>query len=345
MLSDGHKDGSSKPVILRLLKYLHEQCDFDVLLFETNMYDATLFQNEIKNQPDSFYSFAKQHIISFISKCSQSKKMFDYAQQSLKKIHPLVMDGFDYDPANDKNFSRQFIYQLDSVLKSNEPGYTVSVNYNYFLKAIDSLFQNKNYFQSSSTFYLNFTRELADTICGKLQRVKNDNNGYWALTGRNLRREFYNATLIGKHPYEAETYREEGMWDDLQWLLTKKYPGKKIIIWAAGTHLNDNTKFDKNMEEKSPPTCGYFLRNSQWKDSVAFFPCQHISAKEENGSIGFDLNAENAKDGLLIFSLMNPKERKRMSRYRYNSKWITGKVVDLSEGIIIVNGDDECGWE
>lgn len=80
-------------------------------------------------------------------------------------------------------------------------------------------------------------------ICEKIPSQSRDRDEYIALG--NLA-AFIN-DLLERNKRNAKDDRDTRMADNLKWLMNSKFPGSKIIVWAANTHIMKNalTSFQK----------------------------------------------------------------------------------------------------
>lgn len=90
----GHGAGSSFAAKVRLIKFLHQRMGFDVLVWESGMYDVGLSQAGMRGA-DTPVAAARRGIFQLWSDAEQVKPLFDYVKVSQATIHPLVMAGFD----------------------------------------------------------------------------------------------------------------------------------------------------------------------------------------------------------------------------------------------------------
>lgn len=339
LLSDGHNDGASKTQICQLIRYLHEQCGYDILMTESDLYDGEFLQRQISIYPDSLVRFSRRYIRHFVSHCSQSAPLFNYAATSLKTNRPLVVSGFDCDFVRDRHAMDSLSTEIRTTLHSAKTKQANGDSLNLFLTGLDSLVHDRNYFSLKNPEKIPFMLRYSDTICHLLQSA----DEYHALLGRNIRRTVICYTRQERQPAIVAEQREAGLWDNLQWLLEKRYPGRKVIIWASGLHLSDNSKIKDHRENYPATTCGYYLRHSQWKDSIAFFPMFRTSPNAY-GKLDKAIHESGCEEGLFLFEALGPKSRKYFSRMEFNSPNSTYRYSELYEGFIIESREEACNW-
>ncbi len=90
----GHGAGTSFAAKARLIKFLHQRLGFDVVLWESGMFDVRQSQIALRGGEDPAQA-AQRGIFSLWSATAEARPLFDYAQASLAGTQPLEMAGFD----------------------------------------------------------------------------------------------------------------------------------------------------------------------------------------------------------------------------------------------------------
>ncbi len=90
-----HGDGSTFLAKSRLVKFLHKELDFDVLLFESNIYDCFRFWEDFsgdkKNKSDDF----GQALFGHWANANETKDLQKYMVRNAKSSDSLSLAGFD----------------------------------------------------------------------------------------------------------------------------------------------------------------------------------------------------------------------------------------------------------
>jgi erythromycin esterase len=89
-----HKDGSTFLAKTRLIKFLHSEMSFDVLAFESGMYDFTKAWVHIQNGEDATLAI-QQGVRSIWTSSEQMQPMINYIGEMAISDHPLEIIGFD----------------------------------------------------------------------------------------------------------------------------------------------------------------------------------------------------------------------------------------------------------
>ncbi len=246
-----HGDAATFGAKTRLIKYLHEQCGFDVLAFESDFYSLNKsWERAEKKEINAKTVCADKNVYSLWTKCSQNQELFNYLNSSLKSKHPLVITGFD--SRHSGGYAKQnYVKQFDSVMKSFNLPILQTISYSDFLLTLTELI-NKEYGSKTSGLQQKQFLQVVDTLSSQLTKTNVKPNDFWHQELKNLKGFALNAWLPG---YEQNDYssnvRDAQMADNLIWLSQKKFTDKKIIVWAHNFHitkhfeLTEATKSDK----------------------------------------------------------------------------------------------------
>ena len=290
-LSDGHQSGSSKIYFTQLIKYLHEELDFDVLVLESGIYGAELANNAMNITPSQSNLISQNFIAQFISGCDASKQLFDYIGETKSGEDPLQLSGLDIE----FNRTQQLLFQmLDSAFREQNDKILSDKNYILFKNYFDSLatFSSLN---NLDNFQKNLLFQYADTLRSFINKL-NDPTNFLFLIGENIS-AYVQASLM-KSPSLNSVLRNSQMFVNLQWLIKAKYSGKKIIIWASPAHLAPGF-----MEGEIPMAVYFYQQYS--RDNVFYLACSNYEpdgkSTAPNGSLNADMHQSKMKTAVLLF--------------------------------------------
>lgn len=237
-----HTDGSSLQAKSRLVKFLHREMNFDVLVFESGLFECSLAWEEfLKGDvlPDSAFA---RGIFPAWAKSIYLQDLVSYIGVQARSDRPLELAGMDIQPTGNLNTTaRREIYNhwlmtIDSSLSFGQ------------FKHLNRLFDDpanvlRNAGTADSVEMDSIYAELAE-LADLFSKADSLGPEY-----RLLRRHFLNlgkflTFMMGMGSDNIDpaiaNIRDEGMAENLIWLKENLYPGKKIMVWGANSHLLHN---------------------------------------------------------------------------------------------------------
>ncbi|WP_392419924.1 erythromycin esterase family protein [Capnocytophaga canis] len=313
---------------IKIVKYLHQHCGFDVIAIESPLYDLKKYYNEtIKtNQVKTPWHFTE---ISSVWITDDMYELFDYILETQKTDRPLIYTGFD----------EKLFYRSD---------YKLNDDYNEFLKKLnadtdsniktDSLFKKALDFTADYCYYftkvppkdtlvLHNTFSEVKKALNKLE-TKNGYYYFWERMTENIK------SLYRFNYKNLSTNRDEQMAKNVSYLANHEFPDKKIILWAASIHLMDNiTNIENYKKNPKNSTMGYFLRK-EFKDQyyvIGFVPATGVTGFK--GYLGLGKFKPKAKKGSFeryILDKYNPDYAFISLRNELSQKEITKNNIKKS---------------
>jgi erythromycin esterase-like protein len=89
-----HGAGSAFAAKARIAKFLHQRLGFDVLIWESGLYDVALAQAGMRSADDGVTA-ASRGIFTLWSAASEVRPLFEYIKASQATLRPIEMAGFD----------------------------------------------------------------------------------------------------------------------------------------------------------------------------------------------------------------------------------------------------------
>jgi erythromycin esterase-like protein len=116
-----HGEGSTFAAKARLVKFLHQEMDFDIISFESGLYDIHKTFKEV-NTENFNESPLKESIYKIWSETNKFEPLLKYFHQQSKGNNPLLVTGFDAqaDQIFEEQFLTDLLATLNGRLKLNE---------------------------------------------------------------------------------------------------------------------------------------------------------------------------------------------------------------------------------
>lgn len=291
-----HMDGATNDARVRLIKYLHEELGYNVIMFESGIYNCTTANELIsKRKPGDETNYLFKAIFG-LWHTEEVNKLAKYIDETHKTENPLILTGMDTQFSG--NFSRkQFIndfYYIISHIENvtNEKLQIDTTKLNYSLNQLRrySNYPKKISPQDTLEIYSSFDKI---NLAIESNNLNNDSIAFWKQWMISMKMD-YRKRYLEKSP------RDSMMAVNASWLAKNKFKDEKIIIWAANSHLRKNTDSIDDERFKATRT-GEFLKN-KFKDKYYFMGFTAFEGKRR-----------------IIFKFKIPKPSKvGLEKYLYN---------------------------
>lgn len=235
-----HGDGATFLMKCRLVKFLHEAMGFDVLAWESGLYDCREMEAAL-HRDIPLQEAISRGIFTIWGVSRQVRPVFEYARSTHGGTNPLEMAGFDcqFSAASSKEtFPKKLVGFLDgagpSALSPEER------------RTLSSAFDLQALMKMSPEERLPYK-----DLVGRLPQIIEKNRpalesahgsreiSYWDRTARNLGSlyDMLEVLAAGKLAKASDNNsRDRAMGETLVWLANEHYRGRKIIVWAASFH-------------------------------------------------------------------------------------------------------------
>lgn len=242
-----HGDAPTFAAKIRLVIYLHKTKGFDVLAFESDLFSSTYGFEQLPDPRAGFPGYYKANIFPYWTICDAATPLFTkYFPESFATANPLILAGFD------NQMYLRYSYQhlgktMDSISRSIDLAIVHQESqYKELLATIELLSnqmlvlsKNRKYYEQAALSFQEFRNQLAKKL---------EPQSFWLLVADNLITSCNQIAYKDADFTKSCNYRDSQMAANLEWLCNNKYPGKKIIVWAANYHVS---KYSGHFNKKS----------------------------------------------------------------------------------------------
>jgi len=223
---------------VRFIKFLHEEMGFDVIAFESGLFDCFYTYENINDYT------AKQtlnnSIFSSVWGTEEVLELFEYIKQTQSTEHPLILSGFDCQRTGDNYDKRpDFLYDMlvkvDSLYADQVSSFDKHVltyymdHYNYLVNYADSI--NTRYIEIIS---------FIDQHYDQIKKYYPDKENYLVFAKKSILStisELRYMLALHENINKCMYIRDSAMASNISFLKEELYPGKKIILWAHNAHI------------------------------------------------------------------------------------------------------------
>lgn len=232
-----HGDGAVLLAKTRLVRFLHEELEFDVLAFESGFYDCSVAWRELQQGGDPVE--ALEYGLFPIWTCSaQMEPLARYLGERAASTRPLELCGFDCQFTG-KATRERLLPDLEQLLTA-APGLLPREDAMRLYGLARSMSKHGEFAKRLRARAL---RALADLV----DRLDDDDGleprerARWRQLARSWRAYLDYDWQLPKAAMAARiAARDAQMADNLIWLAEQRYPDRKVIVWGATMHLQRN---------------------------------------------------------------------------------------------------------
>ena len=236
---ESHGDGTTFHAKKRLIHFLHQEMGFDVLAFESGLYELRKVWELMEGGEDAATAMSKG-VFSIWMGSAEVEPLVTYVEEAARTANPLELAGFDCQFTG--SASRDFLVQdLTDFLASHGAAAVSDDGWNGFTTALQGLIDGE-WWQEKPT------EAVKDSLQDFLGRVRDEVVGlsageeeaFWAQLLRSMEEqlEFNWLYTVGVWQPGVSSIRDMQMGDNLLWLVNEAFPGGKVIVWAATLHVS-----------------------------------------------------------------------------------------------------------
>lgn len=238
-----HSSGSASIIKTRIVKFLNQQLDFDILVLESSLFDCYEANNLLQNgiTPDTAFS---RGVFPIWAESEQFKPLIDFVGGKNKTQSKLFLSGMDFQFTGNLSM-QQRLTMLDEHIRQIDSSANIRSYKNF-----TNIFENKKKYLRPNNYSQIDSSERA-LIRGEIEQLTE----VFARADLNISQNaVYHRYLLNLDAYlqfiwqmdtnkitaEVANIRDRVMGENLIWLKETLYPDKKMIVWGATSHLLHN---------------------------------------------------------------------------------------------------------
>jgi erythromycin esterase len=240
----GHGVAEFSMTKVRLIKYLHEELGYDVIAFESSLFECDRAQRRAASLDAATLM---RSCIFGVWHAEEVLPLFEYIKQTHDTPRPLILAGFDVQTSTPTASARPaFLRDIAA---------TVDTAYAERVHALDATFLNASR-QPNSRDQIALVRDrlvafydsLEMFLAANRRRIeaaqRHDPDAALIARQTAVSMSYYVRQLATGLSKERSEIRDRGMADNLDFLLDVQHRGKKVITWAHNFHIQHRASSD-----------------------------------------------------------------------------------------------------
>lgn len=325
-----HGDGTTFKTKVELIKFLHQNMGFDILVWEGGLFQAEkAWELATQNVNDAVLAF--QH--STFPQWAWSKQvqpLFTYVKDVINSNKPLRMTGFDFQLGSryDINF---LAIDLFKYLRQNKISFKSQSDQNCFFNFLGAINQGLNErisvasggkalvldtLKKEKVVFVKVLDEKIEQLC-KLTDSKGQMFCQILRSVRSYLPVFSEKLGLEKiSGVNHNVLRDSIMAENIIWLSETMYPTKKMIVWAANFHIARNNDLENGLPLMADRlnsklgdkiySIGFTAHEGTW-GTLFMSPKQLLPAKE--GSLEYLFNKIGVPNFLIDLKTLSKTDR------------------------------------
>lgn len=249
-----HGDGTAFLTKTRLIEFLHQEMNFDVLAFESGLFDMRKAWEAMVAGDDPREAFSTG-VFGIWSGSAEVQPLIQYLGEVARSERPLELAGFD-SQFTARGSRESLVTDLEAFLRAAGSPMIDTERWAGMRQTLTDLINGAHYQEKPPEEEQDRFRDALSEVRGWVGDGSAEEPGsdrrYWAQMLKSVAAQAEGTWVMDMENMTVAStrFRDEQMADNLIWLANDWYEGRKIIVWAATFHNVRNIgTIDSRMEE------------------------------------------------------------------------------------------------
>jgi erythromycin esterase len=232
-------DGTTVRAKARLVRYLHEQRGFDVLIFESQLFEMASAWQAVRDGGAPVASL-RSALPAPTRDAAELEPLLRYVGERAATSRPLHVAGLhpEFRGTREIGPRSRFVEALRAYLAANDSEVLATARWDALVPRLHELVNDETASLAWTDGERTAVAEGLQLLWQETNRLVNSvpeaESGFWVtVVGALESAARVRDALVARNPDEAAARRDSAMSDALVWLAQAAYPGHKLLVWTS----------------------------------------------------------------------------------------------------------------